>query len=110
MAKTHIIIQSLGDEMTITDNDDGTTELYVGPFMMDGAYATLTNEQALLAVKALLPKILERGDLDAAIKTWISHNELDGDPFDDCGNAQLTYGPESLYETVYDCIEGIMEK
>ena len=69
----------------------------------------LKPEQELALVKALLPKILERGDLDASINTWIEQNMLDGDPMDDCGGCVAHMKPNDMYELVYDCVNDIME-
>ena len=75
----------------------------------EGVDLMLSNEVQLELVKALLPKILERGDLDKSIKTWIEQNMLDGDPMDDCGGCVAHMKPNDMYELVYDCVNGIME-
>lgn len=73
----------------------------------EGVDLELTDDVQHKLVNALLSNLLEKGHFDKAIKGWISANMLDGDAFNDCGKTKLTLTPEDLYETIYDCIDGI---
>lgn len=104
----HKIIDDGTDELTIYTENDKPTGVCCNTYG-NSSFVELTHNQERTIVKALLPKILERGDLDASIKTWIEHNKLDGDPLD--GNESHTsyMNPTDMYELVYDCVDGIME-
>lgn len=104
----HKIIDDGTDELTIYTENDKPTGVCCNTYG-NSSFVELTHNRELTIVKALLPKILERGDLDALIKTWIEQNMLDGDPMDDCGECVAHMKPNDMYELVYDCVDGIME-
>ena len=104
----HIIKDGCYDKLSVFVSSSGVVMLRSSNY--DAANESIIDsDEQLKLVKALLPDILERGELDDAINGWISANVLDGEPLDDCGKCTITHNPKELYELVYDCISDVIK-
>lgn len=105
----HKIINDGMDELNLEFVErNGETILFSSSYL-NCCSLELKDEHKEKLAGILMNHLLEKGHFDEAIKGWISANELDGDAFDDCGKTKLTFTPEDLYETIYDCIDGITD-
>lgn len=102
-----VVFEKMGNKVSVVLDEKVGTVLCtrMQPMMATSIKLSEAREAKLAGI--LMNHLLEKGHFDKAIKGWISANMLDGDAFNDCGKTKLTLTPEELYETIYDCVDGI---